>query len=373
MNKKCPACGCGNEENGRTGSGACSAGAAVRAGRARPTPTTPPPGTSDPSSDGCCRRKPSSICRVRAGPSGARRRGSGDLAPCEVVDEIHRVVFVDGIWIARDLVVLIACSELHRPVLAPRPRRDDLGSEVAALAHQRRLTWWSRTAAPKVRLGSGEGVAGDEVQRCTFHAFCQVRRKTTRRPNLQAERSCTRLQRNCYIETLHQADWWVERYMQWCEFWADFLEETSIVDGRKVYTHGRIREASRSGADAPLVSKGVLFTYLDPGLTAEGPMPAMNNRIEGGINAQLRAVLRNHRGLKRSNGRKPSLVVLSARGEPKAWPTPLREMPTDADVERLRDECYGSCRRGRRSAEMGRGLSGTNLHHTTRYPCTTSE
>ena len=30
----------------------------------------------------------------------------------EAVDEIHRVVFVDGIWIARDLVVLIACSEL---------------------------------------------------------------------------------------------------------------------------------------------------------------------------------------------------------------------------------------------------------------------
>ena len=56
--------------------------------------------------------------------------------------------------------------------------------------------------------------------------------------------------------------------MQWCEFWADFLEETSIVDGRKVCTHGRIREA-RSGLTR-LVSKGVLFTYLDPGLTAEG-------------------------------------------------------------------------------------------------------
>lgn len=31
----------------------------------------------------------------------------------EVVDGIHRAVFVDGIWISRDLVVLIACSELH--------------------------------------------------------------------------------------------------------------------------------------------------------------------------------------------------------------------------------------------------------------------
>ena len=29
----------------------------------------------------------------------------------DVVDEVHRVVFVDGIWIAHDCVVLIACSD----------------------------------------------------------------------------------------------------------------------------------------------------------------------------------------------------------------------------------------------------------------------
>ena len=29
----------------------------------------------------------------------------------EVVDEVFRVVYVDGIWIARDCVVLIACSD----------------------------------------------------------------------------------------------------------------------------------------------------------------------------------------------------------------------------------------------------------------------
>ena len=31
----------------------------------------------------------------------------------EVVDEVFRVVYVDGIWIARDCVVLIACSDEH--------------------------------------------------------------------------------------------------------------------------------------------------------------------------------------------------------------------------------------------------------------------
>lgn len=31
----------------------------------------------------------------------------------EVVDEVFLVVYVDGIWIARDCVVLVACSDEH--------------------------------------------------------------------------------------------------------------------------------------------------------------------------------------------------------------------------------------------------------------------
>lgn len=30
------------------------------------------------------------------------------------------------------------------------------------------------------------------------------------------------------IETLHQAELWVERYLDWCGFWADFLEDVSV-------------------------------------------------------------------------------------------------------------------------------------------------
>ena len=93
-------------------------------------------------------KKPSSICRVRAGPSGARRVAVlGDLAHARVVDEIHRVVFVDGIWIARDLVVLIACSGCTSCLgTSPAPRRPRLGGRCSRAS--RRLTWWSRTAAP---------------------------------------------------------------------------------------------------------------------------------------------------------------------------------------------------------------------------------
>ena len=83
--------------------------------------------------------------------------------------------------------------------------------------------------------------------------------------------------------------------MQWCGFWADFLEQRTVVDGRSVYTHERLRRARSSLST--LVNKGTLFTYLDPALTAGGPLPRTNNRIEGGVNARLRDMLRNHRGL----------------------------------------------------------------------------
>ena len=48
------------------------------------------------------------------------------------------------------------------------------------------------------------------------------------------------------IEALHQAELWVERYLDWCGFWADFLEDRTVVDGRRVYTHERLRRARSS-------------------------------------------------------------------------------------------------------------------------------
>ena len=139
--------------------------------------------------------------------------------------------------------------------------------------------------------------AGTAVQRCTFHAFCQVKRCTTTRPKLQAGKELYMLAKDLLcVKTLKQADLWVEHFMQWCEFWSDFLAQTSIVDGKKVYTHERLRKARRGLVT--LINQGTLFAYLDPKLTAEEPMPAMNNRIEGGINTQLRALLRDHRGMR---------------------------------------------------------------------------
>lgn len=66
------------------------------------------------------------------------------------------------------------------------------------------------------------------------------------------------------------------------------------MDGRKVYTHERLRRA-RTSLSSP-VSAGNLFTCLGPAPAKAGPLPSANNMIKGGVSSQLRAVLRNRRG-----------------------------------------------------------------------------
>ena len=48
-----------------------------------------------------------------------------------------------------------------------------------------------------------------------------------------------------HVETLRQADLWAERFLEWCGFWCDFLDERTVVDGRRVYTHERLVKARR--------------------------------------------------------------------------------------------------------------------------------
>lgn len=164
--------------------------------------------------------------------------------------ELHRVLYVDGIWVARDLVVLICCS----------------GERVVSwyMARSENSRAWSALMAPipapdVVVTDGGSGFA-------------------------KAVRELYLIARDLMgIETLHQAELWVERYLGWCGFWADFLEDRTVVDDRRVYTHERLRRARSSPSS--LVSAGTLFTHLDPALAKAGPLPSTNNMIEGGVNS----------------------------------------------------------------------------------------
>ena len=273
----------------------------------------------------------------------------------EVVDEIHRVVYVDGIYLARDVVVLIACSDDH--VLSWYLARAETTRAWRALL--------SRIAPPDVVVtdgGSGfaSAVAAEwprtRVQRCVFHAFQQVKRCTTSRPKLQAGVELYGLARELmHLDDLQQARWWTERFMQWCEFWSDFLAERTVVDGRSEYTHERIRKARRGLVR--LSNEGTLFTYLDPELTVEGPLPRTNNRIEGGVNAQLREMLRCHRGMSLVRRIKAVYWWCYMHTEcPKGAADLLREMPTDADIDLLY-ELYAANPRESEALQSQTGLS----------------
>ena len=78
------------------------------------------------------------------------------------------------------------------------------------------------------------------------------------------------------------------------------------------------------------------FTYLDPALAKAGPPPSTNNMIEGGVNSQLRAVLRNHRGLTLVKRVKAVFWWCHAHSGD-AWTAreKLAAMPTDAYIDFL--------------------------------------
>ena len=74
-------------------------------------------------------------------------------------------------------------------------------------------------------------------------------------------------------------------------------QRQDLIGVPAVEVHGLRRvddgEVRRHGDE---VSAGTLFTHLDPALAKAGPLPSTNNMIEGGMNSQLGAVPRNHRG-----------------------------------------------------------------------------
>ena len=104
-----------------------------------------------------------------------------------------------------------------------------------------------------------------------------------------------------------------------------------------------------------LVSAGTLFTYLDPTLAADGPLPRTNNPIEGGVNARLRDMHRTHRGLSLMRRVKAVFWWCYLHTEsPKPARDALASMPTDDDIDFLYRTYSVSPKMGGRRAGVGR-------------------
>lgn len=212
-----------------------------------------------------------------------------------LIDEIHKVVYVDGFHLGRKAVVLIACSD-----------ECVLGWYLARHEHTQAWVNLLRRIVPPDMVVSdgGQGFRNavkqiwpdTQIQRCAFHAFNQVRRCTTHNPRLVPGRELLLIAIDLlHIKTEDEALVWLKRYFDWCKYWDEFLAEKSYIDGKHVFTHEKLRKAKRSLNR--LISSGHLFTYLDPILSLDTSLPSTNNRIEGGVNAPLREMLRLHRGM----------------------------------------------------------------------------
>ena len=168
-----------------------------------------------------------------------------------------------------------------------------------------------------------------------------------------------------HVETLREAEQWRDRFMEWCAFWSDFLEEKTYVDGRAEYTHERLRAARRGLAT--LLNRDLLFTYLRPELAAEAPMPRHNNHSES-TNRQLRDLMRNHQGMPLDHRIKAIYWWCYMHTEHPLPPDLILErMPTDDDIDVLK-AIYGPKARGREPVEWDAGLTWSEFHHSTPYP-----
>ena len=251
------------------------------------------------------------------------------------IESPMKVVYVDGIYLGRKACILICCN-----------KRYVLGWYLCRYENSR--AWdalMQRIAAPAMVVSDGgHGFRKAlkrvwpkaKLQRCTFHAFLQVKRYTTGSPKTIAGIEMYMIAKDLLmIKDLGQAANWVTRLINWRIRHKAFLSEmTRDEKGKLRPMHERLLKAERSLAR--LVRQNTLFTYLDESLSYGEELPSTNNRIEGGINAQLRTMLRNHRGM--SIERRIKAVFWWCyfhTPKPLSASEILKVMPTDRSISKL--------------------------------------
>ena len=164
-----------------------------------------------------------------------------------------------------------------RAVVAPRaPRRPPRGALFFAHrparhgGHRRRqrLRWRSRP--------NGRGRGSRDA--CSTRSARS--RGIRRRGPLQAGVELYALARSCCMETLQQADWWVERFMQWCEFLVR-LPRAEKPWSKAAWPTPTAGCARRGRGLVRLVNAGTLFTYPGPGAVRRGRCPPPTTASKG--------------------------------------------------------------------------------------------
>lgn len=206
------------------------------------------------------------------------------------------VILVDGILLGKNSCILIAIDGDGFPIVWLECMRENtLSWELLFALIQKQIS------NPSVIVSDGQKGLIRAIQtvfptiphqRCMTHVVRLAHAWLTRNPQTNAGKELRRIVGNLYqVHTKDDANKWNEQFSEWQKRYHEFLKEKSVSleTGRRWYTHRKLR-AVRSLVLGALPE---LFTFLDIPNT-----PRTTNKLEGGVNSPIKALIRHHRGMK---------------------------------------------------------------------------
>ncbi|PLS28829.1 transposase [Bifidobacterium parmae] len=219
----------------------------------------------------------------------------------------HHTVMADGTYMNHDWCLIVAIDGESGEVLGFQWCEHESKAAYMAL--------FSRIPAPDVLVTDGlrgaetachETWPATRIQRCLVHVQRNTRTDLTSKPRLEAGGELKRLSdRLTKVHDAGQAARWGEALNAWHLRWKDFVNERTLAKADPAnpkaarqewwWTHQEVRRCYRRLEK--LFREGKLFAFLEPSLTAGGPVARTTNRLEGGVNSPLKHVLLDHHGL----------------------------------------------------------------------------
>jgi hypothetical protein len=144
------------------------------------------------------------------------------------------------------------------------------------------------------------------IQRCRFHAWLNVKTKLTLHPESKAGQQLLAITRDLLkVHSKREARIWKHELRRWFRKHHSYIEQRTLTQNptrgqRKWhYTHYRVRSAYRQ---LYKITDDLLRSSYHP----NPQLPRNTNYLEGGINSQIRTLIKNHRGM--SNEHQMKLV-----------------------------------------------------------------
>lgn len=213
-----------------------------------------------------------------------------DLRPrMPVTGEIHEAVLVDGIWVGT-WCLLIAQSSTGHVIAWQWAARETTAAWEALFAQVPPPTVVVTDGGSGIRSAIARTWPDTATQRCIFHLQLNVTRELTRQPRLKAGRALRQIALALSdVHDVDQAITWQLTLEAWWQQYGHMTRERTLYDnGRFGFTHHRLRKAWNILHRA--ARHGHVFTHLQHG------NPRTTSRLEG-LNAQIRLLLINHRGM----------------------------------------------------------------------------